>query len=40
MTLHEALVEKNKLAPSAIVAATPVLTGMFLVKNNLFFFYF
>jgi len=35
MTLHEAQDEKNKLASSATVAATHILTGLFLFKNNL-----
>lgn len=35
MTLHEVLDEKNKLDPSAIAAATHILTSLFLFKNNL-----
>lgn len=40
MTLHEALDEKNKLAPSALVAATHILTGLVLFKSNLKCFFF
>lgn len=39
MTLHEALDKKNKLGPSAIVAASHILAGLFLFKINLICFF-